>query len=248
MLTLELLRAFDYRSTDDESHHILMEGPAREFLFEDEFERFFRASVQAYCTAQNEPVPTEAWFGRVFERLPLGLRQSVAIGLQEGSIVPLQGYQFTLVGLPAGRVFRWLGRARSGPPYVNWEWFVHAAEYARTRSLATAQGLQVRFEHENMDIALFVGGRLLTCIEVKVRVSTVDSLVKAIHEYGKRGVDLAAPDRHKDHLRKAKYLVRKQPTFFSAVAIGKRYEFNVQYVTRGNLLGFRLQEDVIPFG
>lgn len=220
----------------------------QEHSLEDEFEQFFRAIVRVYCEAKSEPAPSEDWFGIVFGKLPPGLRKSVMIGFRERTILPLQGYEFTLADLPPGRVYRWLSRSHSGPPYVNWEWFVHAAEYARTRSLAAAQGLQVRFEHENMDIALFVTGRILACIEVKVRVSGLDRLVKALLHHGKNGVDLASPDRHNDPLRKAKYLVRHRPSFFAAVAIGKRYEFSVQYTSRGALPGFHLREDVIPFG
>lgn len=57
-------------------------------------------------------------------------------------------------------------------------------------------------------------------------------------------VDLAAPDRGNDALRKAKYLVRRRPEYFCGVALGVRFEYRVSYPER---MAFRLSHDTIPW-
>lgn len=42
-----------------------------------------------------------------------------------------------------------------------------------------------------------------------------------------------------------KYLIRHQPRYLSAIAIGMRLGFSVEYADNN---GFRLQKDVVPLG
>jgi hypothetical protein len=56
-------------------------------------------------------------------------------------------------------------------------------------------------------------------------------------------VEFEAADRGNDPLRKAKYLLRRLPPYFSAIAIGCRLDFSVLY--EGD--GFELVEDLVPF-
>lgn len=214
-----------------------------------EFEQALRSWVAEFCQTSGQQPPDEKWYGMVRTRLPHGLRQTLELGLQSRAIIPLAGGRFTLAGLPANRAFNWFARAQGRSPWINWEWFVHAAEYARIRYSCARLGVEVKFEHERMDVAVYRGGRLFACYEVKESARKLDALISAIGEWGEKGVELNAPDRNNDSLRKAKYLVRHKPLYFSGVAIGKRYEFSVEYVQRGgNRTGFDLLRDVIPPG
>lgn len=93
-----------------------------------------------------------------------------------------------------------------------------------------------------MDITVRDGPTLLWAIEVKERASQLPSLSDELHEHGRR-VELDAPDRGNDALRKAKYLVTHQPSYFSLVAIGAGYDFSVAYTESG----YALREDFVPY-
>ena len=56
-------------------------------------------------------------------------------------------------------------------------------------------------------------------------------------------MDLSAPDRHDDQLRKAKYIVKRKPEYFVGVAIGGRFEYKVIYDQERS---FQLIRDVVP--
>ncbi len=138
------------------------------------------------------------------------------------------------------------------PP--NWEYFVQAAEYVRLFRLAAVERLELTFEDELMDLTLRRGERLLVCCEVKERPAQIETLLngkpssrgngrKGLMQHQRR-VDLQEKDRGNDPLRKAKYLATKRPDYFYAVAIGRRYEFRMDYPTGW---AFRLTEDVIPW-
>ena len=79
-----------------------------------------------------------------------------------------------------------------------------------------------------MDLAVRAEGQLLWCIEVKEQAIQLDELLAGLESHS-NGVDLDAPDRGNDPLRKAKYLVKHRPKFFSGVAIGMQRDFEVNY-------------------
>jgi hypothetical protein len=216
----------------------------------EQFDEQLRSWVSAFCEQSADQIPPdEAWYAGIRRRLPQGLRRTLELGLARGAIIPLPSGKFTLAGLPSDKNYSWFGEAKGRPPWVNWEWFVHAAEYARVHALATPVGFEVKFEHERMDVAVYNGERLFACYEVKESARKLDALILKVVEWGRKGVDLKVPDRNNDPLRKAKYLARSQPSFFSAVAIGKRYEFSVNYTIKVNTrTAFDLASDVIPFG
>ena len=56
----------------------------------------------------------------------------------------------------------------------------------------------------------------------------MEKLLAELESHGS-GVDLDAPDRGNDPLRKAKYLVKHRPKFFSGVAIGMQRDFEISY-------------------
>jgi hypothetical protein len=127
-------------------------------------------------------------------------------------------------------------------PAPNWEYFVQIAEYLRVRAAVASRGLRVTFEDDLMDLAVYGDDGLLWCIEVKEQARQLVPLIAGIREHGAH-VDFELPDRGNDPLRKAKYLVRRRPPYFSAVAIGCRLDFGVTY-TDG---GFALVDDLVPF-
>ena len=79
-----------------------------------------------------------------------------------------------------------------------------------------------------MDLAVYDSQRLLVCVEVKERTAQLQDLVKRLRTY-EAAVNLSEPDRGNDPLRKAKYLVRHRPTYFTAIAVGLRKDFVVEY-------------------
>ncbi|MBI4390341.1 MAG: hypothetical protein HY575_00495 [candidate division NC10 bacterium] len=89
-------------------------------------------------------------------------------------------------------------------------------------------GLNLTFEDGLMDLAVRRGAQLLWGIEVKEQPAQLDRLLAELGSHGS-GVDLKAPDRGNDPLRKAKYLVRHRPEFFSGVAIGVQRDFRALY-------------------
>ncbi|NEA24619.1 hypothetical protein [Actinomadura bangladeshensis] len=82
-------------------------------------------------------------------------------------------------------------------------------------------------------------------VPVKERAIDVPGLVDRIGAYGRDGVDVNAPDRGNDALRKAKYLVWYRPLYFSVSAIGLRRDFQVVYAAGDR---FVLVDDMIPLG
>ena len=98
------------------------------------------------------------------------------------------------------------------------------------------------FEDDLMDIAVYADNNLLICCEVKEKSSALKELIIGIKKYQEE-VDFSVPDRGNDALRKAKYLIKHKPKYFSAVAIGMRFEFSVKYEGKTQ---FKLHEDIIP--
>lgn len=210
----------------------------------DDLTDYLREWVRAACDVWRYPEPGEAYYDRISRRLPEGLRTLVASGVTEGLIVP-QGHKFTLKGLPRKGPYAWFSK-RSTPkePSPNWGYFVHVAEFVRLSHLADSQGLRVTFEDELMDLALYREGRLVVSCEVKERASQIEALARGVRVY-EAGVNLSQADRGNDPLRKAKYLVRRKPDYFSLVAIGARLEYRVNYPRDR---AFALMRDVIPWG
>ena len=211
---------------------------------DEAFRTALREWVAAACVEWGWPTPGDAYFRRVNERLPAGLRALLARGLASGLIIP-QGRTFMLRGLSEGKgPYAWFSRhiAKKGPN-PNWEYFVQVGEFVRLTQVAAASRLTVTFEDHLMDLALYQGERLLVCVEVKERESQLQNLIRQLKMY-EPGVDLAAPDRGNDGLRKAKYLVRRRPEYFCGVALGIRLEYRASYQER---TAFRLSRDVIPW-
>lgn len=183
------------------------------------------------------------WLHSLHSRLPVGLRQAVLNGLDDSKICLVDGHRFSLLGLSPGKgPYAFFSRSSRLVPSPNWEYFVQAAEYIRLARGLTPNGLRVDFEDGLMDVSVYERERLVWCVEVKERARDLSPLLTGLRRYGEH-IDLDAVDRHNDPLRKAKYILRHRPLFFSLVAIGQRLDFSVAYGGGG----FRLTEDVVPF-
>jgi hypothetical protein len=216
-------------------------------MVDSTFESNFRAWVVAACKEWGYPPPSRDWFERAERRLPAGLRRTLELGLADGVVQVVAGYRFRLDGLAAHKgpyafFSRFSQRRQPGP---NWEYFVQVAEYVRIRRAVRDPGYRVSFEDELMDISVRDGhDRLVWCMEVKERADQLDPLLVGILRYAS-GVDPGIPDRHNDPLRKAKYLLRARPDYFSLMAVGKRIDFQVVRLGSDR---FELTPDVIPLG
>lgn len=125
------------------------------------------------------------------------------------------------------------GAGKSGP----WnEFYVQVADYSRLRFAAERRGLVVRLEDKLLDIAVWSGSSLLLFVENKVDAREAIKLVERMQKYGAEGVDLDAPDRGNDPLRKSKYLfaARGGPKYFAVSAIGHEAVYRVDYADAGN--------------
>jgi hypothetical protein len=209
-----------------------------------EFDNYFRDWARAACEQWGYPMPSDRYYAKVYERLPEGLRALLGFGIDSGLIISKEGgIAFTLKGLPPGKGhYHWFSQNRNPKPAPNWEYFAHMAEFVRLHTIATARGLLVTFEDDTMDIALYQDDRLIVYCEVKERASQIQELIKGIKIY-QSAVDITAPDRGNDPLRKAKCIVKRKPEYFMGVAIGARFEFQVIYPGDSS---FQLVKDVIP--
>ena len=213
----------------------------------DPFEVLLRGWVDHASAEWGYPPALAEQFDAILARLPAGLRALVVNGHESGLIEPVGGHQFTLRGLTPGKgPYAWVARdATSKTVTMNWEYLVQAAEYARVYAALTPRGYVVGVEDRLMDITVSdLDGTLLWYLEVKVRADEVQGLVKRVINWGHQGIDLLAPDRGDDPLRKAKYLIHYRPRYFSVVAIGIRLDFVVAYKDANR---FRLTEDMVPF-
>lgn len=208
--------------------------------------RHVRRWVSAFCGAKGWPEPGPAYYSTLAARVPDGLIQLVATGIEEG-LIQCDGYTFTLPGQAPGKgPYRWLSNRQwpGGPegPHPNWEYLVHVAEYVRLSRIAQTRGLRLTFEDGNMDLALYDADTLLVCVEAKATAKKLRELMAGLSKYAP-AVDLDAPDRDIDGLRKAKYIVRRRPHYFCGVAPDCRLEYRVEWLSER---GFDLVPDAIP--
>jgi hypothetical protein len=166
----------------------------------------------------------------------------VGLGVEAGIVLP-QGRAFSLKGQAPGKgPYNWFSRDNSKrTPSPNWEYFVQVAEYVRLVLLTRDLGFQLAFEDDLMDIGVYHEGRLILCCEVKETPRQASLLLRALKRY-EAGVDWTQPDRGNDPLRKAKYILKRRPSYFSVVAVGTRHEFSILEADGR----FHLEPDVVP--
>ncbi|GII60253.1 hypothetical protein Skr01_03380 [Sphaerisporangium krabiense] len=213
---------------------------------EDAFLSLVHGWVRAACQEWNYPEVSDSYFAAVHQRVPAGVRALVAAAHHDGVIKPVGGYRFTLLGLAPGKgPYAWVSRHNEQrTPSINWEYLVQAVEYARLYAALAPKGYLIAMEDRLMDITVSdASGTLQWDIEVQERAAEIPAFLQRLAAHGHAGVDLDAPDRGNDPLRKAKYLLRHRPLYFSAAAIGLRRDFQVTYAT-GNK--FILIDDMVP--
>ena len=190
------------------------------------------------------PVPSPDWAAATVDRLGPDLMAAILAGVAEAD-VELVGPRFRLPGLCAGKgPYAWFSRSSHGVPAPNWEYFVQVATWLHVRRCVPSP-VVVGFEDDLMDVSVRSDGAVVWCVEVKERAAQLQPLLRRLIEHG-RHVDLDSPDRSNDALRKAKYLVRHRPQWFSLVAgdgssdhrvepVGE-HGFVLQPVTRDDVL------------
>jgi hypothetical protein len=208
------------------------------------FNQLIGSCGEVACSEWGYPALPADWLPAIEQRLPPGLRKAIAEAVENGTMLIVDGHRFSLSGLAASKgPYALFSRSAREVPAPNWEYFVQAAEYGRLSRIVEPRELRVDFEDDLMDVAVYEGGRVLWCIEVKEKSRDLSSLLKGMRQHASH-VDLTAPDRHNDPLRKSKYLLRHRPPYFSLVAIGSRLDFSVTYHSDG----FVLTEDLVPIG
>jgi len=208
------------------------------------FEEAFRSWTEVACKEWGYDIPSDAYYEKVFSRLPAGLRSILGYGIDRGFIIQ-HGKEFSLVGLDQNKgPYNWLSRdSFRKEPAPNWEYCVQVAEYVRFFKLADSNNLALTFEDDLMDLALYKDKQLIVCCEVKEKTSQLMSLLQGIRKF-ETEVDFTMDDRHNDPLRKAKYIVSRRPEYFCLISIGTKLEFSVSYPEDK---AFHLDDDFIPF-
>ena len=141
---------------------------------------------------------------------------AILSGVARGD-VELDGPRFRLPSLGGAKgPYAWFSRSARGVPAPNWEYFVQVATWLQIRD-EVPPDVVVGFEDDLMDVTVRVDGAVVWCVEVKERAGLLQHLLDRMQERG-RHVDLYSPDRSDDPLRKAKYVVRHRPQWFSLVA------------------------------
>jgi hypothetical protein len=208
------------------------------------FENYFRQWTKSACLEWGFPEPGEDFFSAARARLPLGVCTLLAEGIAQGIIIPA-GRVFSLKGLAAGKgPYAWFSRYNAERrPNPNWEYYVQAAQFVRLSRLSSILDFTVNFEDDLMDLAIYRNKALVAYIEVKERASELERLVTDIRSH-EGAIDFSVPDRGNDALRKAKYLVRRRPTFFCGIAVGARFDYHVDYPAGK---AFELVPDLVPW-
>ncbi len=214
------------------------------------FDRIFRNWVERTCKEWKYELPTESYYADIYDRLPLGLRTTIAISCKKGIIKDVGRSKTGSAGFRPINVpeikgpYSWLERDRQNRvPRPAWEYYIQVSEYTRLFEAFRGKDYELRFEDDLMDIALYHGNDLIVCCETKEKSKQAQSLIRGIKKY-ESASSLPEKDRGNDSLRKAKYIVEHKPPYFYVVSIGRRFEYRISYPDNKQ---FQLNEDIIPF-
>ena len=176
------------------------------------------------------PPPGDAAVAAVLGRIPVPVREEVGRGLSDSIVIPgPQEHLFTIAGLAHGKgPYRWFSQNRApSVPSANWEYFFQVAEFVRLSRLL-GDHYVMGFEDGLMDVSVREGDALVWYVEVKAAAQQLPRLRAELERHGAM-VDTDAPDRDRDALRKAKYLVRHRPRYLSLVGGEARQHYDVTY-------------------
>ncbi|HEV2057035.1 MAG TPA: hypothetical protein VGV06_17985 [Methylomirabilota bacterium] len=207
--------------------------------FRTEFRRWVAAHNRAKCFTTN----ANELLARLEERL--GEERLLHIGaaflndwletergyfVREADLGPDRHGQFTITHQGGGKVA------------PCWELFVQLADYGWLRTVAERHHQRVRLEDRLMDLTVRAGSKLVLYVEEKTTRGAAEKLLSGMRRFGDAGFKLDDPDKGKDALRKAKYLVRPDthPLYLGLSAIDYKHLFKVDYQEANR---FRLLDD-----
>jgi hypothetical protein len=178
--------------------------------------------------------------------VPTDILGALGRGLDDDALV-IAGSRFSLRGLgpKKGPYTLFSPDPVKKRPMPNIEYYVQIAEFPRLTRQLTDSGLVVGFEDNLMDVTVRRDGNLVLYVEAKDTSTKVRQLLDGMLRYS-GAVPIEAPDRGIDSLRKAKYLVRHRPNFFSAMGIGLREDYAVDYEDGGFRLRARPAPPTLP--
>lgn len=214
------------------------------------FDLLFQELAERTCQKWGYPSPDHKFYADCFARLPEGLKQIISYGISKRIILDAGlsktgSAAFRPYHVPDSKgPYSWFEKDNSKKQLrPAWEYYIQIAEYVRLYKAFRGKGYELKFEDDLMDIGIYENGALKVCCEVKEKSSKAQNLIKVIREF-ERAEHLPAKDRGNDPLRKAKYISKLKPAYFYVVAIGRRFEYRVEYPEK---MHFRLVEDLIPF-
>ena len=189
----------------------------------------FRTWVADACQEWGYPDPNDAFYASVVDRLGEATLSSIGLGLEKAIVKP-EGLRFNVArNQPHKGPYKWFShRTGAKSPQVNWEYYIQVAYLVRIWEPCIRQELRPVFEDELMDLAVRRGKELIWCIEVKEKASQLKGLLSKLESLA-TDVDMRAADRGNDALRKAKYLVKQRPLFFSGIANGLEKHFRASF-------------------
>lgn len=213
------------------------------------FDKFFKKMVSRTCKEWGYELPSDEYYENIYERLPIGLREVIASGLSSKLIMDIglsksKSAAFRLSVLPDTKgPYSWFEHNnKKGQPQPCWEYFVQIGEFTRLYELFKDKKTELKFEDDLMDIGIYRNKKLWVCCEIKEKSSQAKNLIRGIKKYQDVS-NLPEKDRGNDPLRKAKYIVKQKPSYFYLVALGRRYEFRIEYPEN---MQFKMIEDLIP--
>jgi hypothetical protein len=195
------------------------------------FDQQIRDWASIACNQWLFPEPSEQFFKKLKERLPAGLLATIGFGIENGIVKP-DGCTFRIKGIGDTKgPYNWFSRDNAKRrPNPNWEYFIQVAEYVRLWQVFEKTDHVLSFEDALMDIGVYKGNNLFVCCEIKEKSAQARKLIAGIKAY-EIGIDLSAPDRGNDPLRKAKYIVHQRPDLF--LCCGDRNSVRIQHFISG---------------
>jgi hypothetical protein len=214
------------------------------------FDLLFRELTERTCKEWGYPSPDHKFYLECFARLPEGLRQTLSYGIAKEIILDIglsktRSAAFRPYLVPNSKgPYSWFEKDNAKKrPRPTWEYYIQLAEYVRLYETFKGKGYELKFEDYLMDIGIYQNSALKVCCEIKEKSAQAQRLISGIRSFETAEI-LPEKDRGNDPLRKAKYISKLKPMYFYVVAIGRRFEFRVEYPEN---MQFKLVEDLIPF-
>lgn len=217
------------------------------------FQRELESWIKAHREVRHSQIEFDALYAQIIERVPESMLRDIGRAFENGWLEtdprPSRGYFIRERGVLGGKgsVYLLTNVTASGVG-IWWELLVQLADYSQLRAAAEPRGMQVRLEHELMDITVWAGSKLLLYVENKTTAQQARSLLSKMRAYGEIGFDVDDPAKGDDPLRKAKYLFGRdsRPAWFGLSALGFRQFFRIEY-PGGEEPRFKLIESSEPF-